>query len=153
MSTSTPLPADYEHVVHPRHYNEHPSGVECIDVVEFVPFNPGNAFKYLYRRGAKGNLIQDLEKALWYVRREVERLKSLEGTPIGFSGKPVFELPSAAREDLGKICAAEFALGSDGIGEIYAGLATPRPLWGYSAWMRSITAEIDRLLTEARKAQ
>ena len=60
-------------VDHPKHYNEHPSGVECIDVVEHFPFNVGNAIKYLWRAGLKGDLVEDLRKAALYVEREIER--------------------------------------------------------------------------------
>ncbi len=60
-------------VDHPKHYNEHPSGVECIDVVEHFPFNVGNAIKYLWRAGLKGDRVEDLRKAAWYVEREIER--------------------------------------------------------------------------------
>lgn len=64
-----------DEVDHPTHYNVHPSGVECIDVVEHMTFNVGNAIKYLWRAGYKGNLIEDVEKARWYIDREVVRLK------------------------------------------------------------------------------
>lgn len=68
-------------VNHPRHYNEHPSGVECITVVEHLTFNVGNAVKYLWRAGLKGGSdkkVQDLEKAEWYIRREIQKLKQEE---------------------------------------------------------------------------
>lgn len=55
------------------HYNSHPSGVEAIDVVEDLPFNLGNAWKYLQRADEKGATLQDLGKALWYIRREMTR--------------------------------------------------------------------------------
>lgn len=68
-----------EAVNHPAHYNEHPSGVECIDIVEHMGFNLGNAVKYIWRASLKGKQIQDLEKAGWYVRREIQRiLRELE---------------------------------------------------------------------------
>ncbi len=60
-------------VNHPKHYNAHPSGIECITVVEWMSFNVGNAVKYLWRADAKGNPIEDLRKAAWYVAREIER--------------------------------------------------------------------------------
>ena len=60
-------------VNHPKHYNSHPSGIECIDVVEHMNFNLGNAIKYIWRADEKGNSIQDLEKAVWYVQREIKR--------------------------------------------------------------------------------
>ena len=63
------LPANYEHVVHPKHYNSHPSGVECIDVIEHFSFNLGTAFKYVMRRDDKGNAKQDINKAIFYIQR------------------------------------------------------------------------------------
>lgn len=63
-------------VDHPQHYNEHPSGIECIDVVEHMPFNLGNAVKYIWRAGLKSeDPDQDLQKAVWYLERERRRLQ------------------------------------------------------------------------------
>lgn len=59
-------------VNHPPHYNGHPSGVECIEVTERLPFNLGNAFKYVFRYRTK-NGHEDLQKAHWYLRRELNR--------------------------------------------------------------------------------
>ena len=42
-------------VNHPKHYTSHPSGVECITVVEHMTFNVGNAVKYCWRAGLKGD--------------------------------------------------------------------------------------------------
>ena len=56
----------------PKHYTSHPSGVECIEVTEHMGFNIGNAVKYLWRSDLKGG-IEDLEKAVWYVKREIEK--------------------------------------------------------------------------------
>lgn len=64
-------------VNHPQHYKRHPSGVECIDVVEHMNFNLGNAVKYIWRADHKGNPEQDLWKAVWYIKREIERRKRL----------------------------------------------------------------------------
>ena len=59
---------------HPEHYNSHPSGVECIDIAEHFGFNVGNAIKYLWRAGLKTeDPTPDLQKAAWYVWREIER--------------------------------------------------------------------------------
>jgi hypothetical protein len=60
-------------VNHPPHYNQHPSGVECIDIVEHFSFNVGNAIKYLWRAGLKFDELEDLKKAAWYINRELER--------------------------------------------------------------------------------
>jgi hypothetical protein len=66
----------HDTVNHPRHYTNHPSGVECIEITEWLGFALGNAFKYLFRRGHKGKLNEDLEKALWYLKRERAREKA-----------------------------------------------------------------------------
>lgn len=66
-------------VNHPKHYNDHPSGVECIDVVEHMSFNLGNAIKYIWRADLKGAAIEDLEKAAWYVNREIQRRRDMSG--------------------------------------------------------------------------
>lgn len=70
-------------VNHPKHYTQHPSGVECIQVTEHYNFCVGNAIKYLWRAGLKNNdadpklkQIEDLNKAIWYIRREIENLES-----------------------------------------------------------------------------
>lgn len=60
-------------VEHPSHYTSHPSGIECIQITEHMGFNLGNAIKYIWRADEKGNDIEDLRKAAWYVVREIER--------------------------------------------------------------------------------
>lgn len=61
-------------VNHPKHYTAFP-GVEVIQITEHLNFCRGNAVKYICRAGLKGNELQDLEKALWYLQREINRLK------------------------------------------------------------------------------
>jgi hypothetical protein len=63
-------------VNHPPHYTSHPSGVECIQITEHMNFNLGNAVKYIWRAGLKtDDPVKDLEKAEFYIRREIDRLK------------------------------------------------------------------------------
>ena len=59
-------------VNHPPHYNAHPSGIECIQITEHMNFCLGNAVKYIWRADMK-NGIEDLQKAVWYLQREIER--------------------------------------------------------------------------------
>lgn len=66
---------------HPPHYTGHPSGVECITVTEHMNFCLGNAMKYIWRAGSKGDAIADLKKARWYIDREIARLSPAEPTP------------------------------------------------------------------------
>ena len=67
----------HDSVNHPKHYVSNPSGVECITVVEHMSFNVGNATKYLWRAGQKGDAIEDLKKSQWYVTREIQRLEKM----------------------------------------------------------------------------
>ncbi len=62
-----------EQVNHPPHYTSHPSGVECIDITEHMNFCLGNVIKYCWRAGKKGERLEDLKKALWYLKREIKR--------------------------------------------------------------------------------
>lgn len=78
-----------DQVNHPKHYNAHPSGVECIQIVEHMTFNIGNAVKYAWRAGSNDILsrgetvaaIEDLKKSLWYLQREIERLGKSQEKP------------------------------------------------------------------------
>lgn len=63
----------HDPVNHPKHYVEHPSGVECIQITEHMDFCLGNAVKYVWRAGLKGDAIEDLKKAVWYIEREIQR--------------------------------------------------------------------------------
>ena len=58
-------------IAQPPHYTKHPSGVECIDVAEHFSFCLGNVVKYVWRAGLKGDAIEDLKKAKWYLEREL----------------------------------------------------------------------------------
>ena len=66
-------------ISHPSHYRSD-SGFEAIDVIEAwnLGFNLGNALKYISRAGLKdkNREIEDLEKAQWYLNREIERIRS-----------------------------------------------------------------------------
>lgn len=62
-------------VDHPKHYNSHPSGTECIEIVRHMNFNLGNVIKYLWREGVKPGAVslEDLQKARWYLDDEIKR--------------------------------------------------------------------------------
>lgn len=81
----------YDPVNHPDHYTSHPSGVECIAIVEHFNFNVGNAIKYLWRADHK-NGVEDLQKARWYVDREIERLGEI--ARLGGMEKPTTSPPT-----------------------------------------------------------
>lgn len=62
-------------VDHPNHYNK--GSIEVIEVIEDwdLNFARGSVIKYVGRAGLKDDELQDLEKALWYIQREISRLK------------------------------------------------------------------------------
>jgi len=76
-----------DNVEHPAHYTSHPSGVECIDIASCYDFCLGNVIKYIWRAGLKKDPsmaddekeLEDLEKALWYLKKEVELRKKKLG--------------------------------------------------------------------------
>ena len=59
-------------VNHPSQYNK---GIETIDYIESwnMDFNIGNVIKYVTRAGYKDNKLEDLEKAKWYLEREISK--------------------------------------------------------------------------------
>ena len=63
-------------VNHPSHYTSHPSGIECIQITEHMNFCLGNAVKYIWRSSSKDDPTQDLRKAVFYLNREIERIKN-----------------------------------------------------------------------------
>lgn len=65
-------------VNHPSHYNV--GKIEVIEAIEDwkLNFNLGNAVKYIARADHKNKPIEDLEKAKWYIERELERRKKNE---------------------------------------------------------------------------
>lgn len=67
---------EHDPVDHPSHYTSHPSGIECIQVTERMSFCLGNAVKYIWRADLKDNAIEDLEKAAWYLQREISRRRA-----------------------------------------------------------------------------
>lgn len=71
-------------VDHPKYYNRHPSGIECIEITQWYNFCIGNSIKYLWRNGLKTEegmsnkekQIEDLKKAIWYINKEIERIEN-----------------------------------------------------------------------------
>ena len=64
-----------DNVNHPKHYTSHPSGIEVIEITEHMNFCLGNVIKYVLRADLKHDAIEDLEKARWYLDRELARRK------------------------------------------------------------------------------
>ena len=69
-----------DNINHPAHYNK--GTMECLDVIkaclsnsEFRGFLKGNVMKYMYRKGDKGDALEDLNKACWYAKKLMEQEK------------------------------------------------------------------------------
>lgn len=64
-----------EMVDHPTHYGGEDNLYEAIKVIEAwgLGFNLGNAVKYISRAGKKQDTLEDLEKAAWYISREIKK--------------------------------------------------------------------------------
>jgi hypothetical protein len=62
--------------INPSHYRGFSNGAQVIDIVERLNFNRGNAIKYIARAGRKegAETRTDLEKARWYLQREIDRI-------------------------------------------------------------------------------
>ena len=72
---------EIDNVNNPPHYNNSPAKcdcgrrIECIDITRHYPFNIGNAIKYLWRAELKGNALEDLKKAAWYIQDEISKIE------------------------------------------------------------------------------
>jgi len=62
--------------INPSHYQD--GGIQTIDYIEAknLNFHLGNAIKYISRAGKKGDKLEDLLKAQWYLAREIERVRN-----------------------------------------------------------------------------
>ncbi len=88
-----------ENVNHPKHYNSHPNGIECIDIIRHYTCDIANAIKYLWRAGLKVEMgmvnaekeIEDLKKALWYIEdyRTLCRNKGCQHRHLGCAASVV----------------------------------------------------------------
>jgi hypothetical protein len=74
-----PTKTSNDPVNHPNHYTDRVPGIECIEVTRHFNFCRCNVIKYIWRAGMKGDEIQDLEKAVWFLVDEIARLKKERG--------------------------------------------------------------------------
>ena len=78
-----PVNEKYEKVNHPKHYNSHPSGVECVDIIKYMDTPTGNVIKYCWRLGLKPEEgytqlekdLEDAEKARWWIDVKINMIK------------------------------------------------------------------------------
>jgi hypothetical protein len=75
LFSSPPQRGTQDNVNHPPHYKA--GGIETIDFIEAksLNYNLGNVIKYITRSDLKGNKLEDLQKAQWYLNREVQTMR------------------------------------------------------------------------------
>lgn len=64
-----------DNVNHPQHYLQL-EGIEVVDITEQFDFLLGNVLKYIMRHEHKGNPLEDLKKAQFYLNRKIRNLES-----------------------------------------------------------------------------
>lgn len=98
----------------PAHYAEGRKH-EPIDVIEDwgLGFNLGNCLKYVSRAGRKGDAVEDLKKARWYLEREIGRLEANSGVNLATTTTTTSTGYIAADEDIAR-CSAEYKAGGSG---------------------------------------
>jgi hypothetical protein len=142
-----------EMVDHPKHYNNHPSGIEAIEIIRSMCFNIGNSFKYVYRRNDKDHVIQDLKKAIWYIEDEIKRRDKWGYTFFAKLFVPVFYL---GRQDIyseykhrgelmGEICKSEQ---SHFCSSIYRLMHLADVEFWNTTHLRNIKARIESMISE-----
>lgn len=95
-----------EAVNHPSHYGKADDPYEVIKVIEAwaLSFHTGNTVKYIARAGKKdpNKVIEDLEKARWYLDREIANLKAAKQLALDFEKsqptKVIHKVPAEPRE-------------------------------------------------------
>ena len=81
---------EVDNVNAPKHYTSHPSGIECIQIAELLPFNLGNAIKYLWRGDLKWNKQEDTKKAIFYLRRQAKLNKEPTYTSFEYNKLDIY---------------------------------------------------------------
>ena len=93
IPTPTPLMPDWfvdldstessDDAINPKHYKDGWSnGAELVEITENLTSNGGQAVQYIARSTRldpslnKGNTVEDLEKAIWLCKREIERVEA-----------------------------------------------------------------------------
>ena len=101
-----------DNVHHPSHYATN-GPFECIELTQHYDFCLGNAIKYVWRHMDKGHPVEDLNKALWYIQREMDSI-----------GGDYFPAPMGALRKLFALSDMDYAHMADFWSAIYKGSLT-----------------------------
>ncbi|CAB0895885.1 hypothetical protein FRC0418_00634 [Corynebacterium diphtheriae] len=99
--------------IHPPHYQGFSHDAEPIDIAENLTFNGGNALKYIARAcridgEVKGDPCEDLNKAIFYLLRELNRLDPA-GHPMTTPAPSTAESPKLTPHDVLQMMTSELA--------------------------------------------
>lgn len=114
----------FDPVSRPAHYNLHASGVECIEIVEWLPACLANAWKYLHRKDLKEKPLQDLQKSAWYVRREILRRGKLARQKVALD----FFCPSSLDKKVATFLRHESGLRRDLFAQLWTAAFLPQDM-------------------------
>ncbi len=90
-------------VDHPAHYGNGAGDLyEAIKVIEAwgLGFHLGNAVKYIARAGKKGDEIEDLRKAVWYLQRHIAQLQDTRLATVRLVDAPPYEPPKPVHRNV-----------------------------------------------------
>lgn len=93
-----------EQVNHPAHYGGD-NTYEAIKVIEAwgLNFRLGNCVKYIARAGKKGNRLLDLQKALWYLQREISKAKEKVDGEVSAAASVLDRVDDSAHAGVGEL--------------------------------------------------
>jgi predicted HAD superfamily Cof-like phosphohydrolase len=136
----------------PDHYLRHPSGVEPIDIVEWLTSSLANVIEYVWRAPYKGEYEKDMKKALWYAEREEMRLRKhssdvrilVLSTPIVERMRKVMAAEENKQSTLCRVLAAVSQVDPTVHYEEYHGGVTAPPMvsWADIVRVRDILREV-----------
>ena len=94
-------------VHNPPHYKS--GGIEVIDVIEAfeLNFRLANVIKYVLRAGRKGDALEDLQKAAWYLDRQIDKMKSW-ADEVKIEKRGALEVDVTSRDDVARRMAKVF---------------------------------------------
>ena len=151
---------EMEKVNHPQHYNRHPSGVECIDIIRNYVCDIANALKYLWRAGLKGEEgltpvakeVEDLQKAVWYIHDFIDNygynayVHSNKPHVVRLADGRVIQVQDIARHYDDNIAVAITMLWSNGV--IADGVVVVN-----SAWLNDMQTAVQAINARIRQLQ
>lgn len=136
---------EQDDVNHPAHYEQgfETRTVECIDITRWLPFALGNAIKYVWRAGKKGDLakaMEDLDKAQWYADEWASVHDEFSCRAGGLlTARAVFRLVIAPQEEGPE--AYRYAV-------LDLLLCTEFNLWSIQKWINDLREELKKEMAE-----